>query len=82
MTRDGIDVEDLGRMLIVLGALVVLIGLVFLLAGRIPFLGHLPGDIRIQTDGLSCFIPLATSILLSILLSLLLTLVLNLLQRR
>ena len=74
--------EDLGRLLIVTGAIVVLIGLIFLLAGRIPFLGHLPGDIRIQTDGISCFVPLATSLLLSILLSLLLTVILNLLQRR
>ncbi len=74
--------EDVGRLLILLGAIVVLIGLVFLLAERIPFLGHLPGDIHIQTDGVSCFLPLATSILLSILLSLVLTLALNLLQRR
>lgn len=74
--------EDVGRLLILLGAAVILVGLLFLLAGRIPFLGHLPGDVVIRTDGATCFIPIATSILLSILLSLLLTLVLNLLQRR
>ena len=74
--------EDLGRLLILFGALIVVIGLVFLLAGRFPFLGHLPGDIQFQTDGVSCFVPLATSLVLSILLSVLLTIILNVLQRR
>ena len=74
--------EDVGRLLIILGLVVVFVGVVFLLAGRLPFLGHLPGDIRIQTDGVSCVIPLATSLLISVILSLLLSLLMNLLQRR
>ncbi|HLH73142.1 MAG TPA: DUF2905 domain-containing protein [Chloroflexota bacterium] len=73
--------DEFARLLIVLGAIVVLAGVVLLLVGRIPFLGHLPGDIRIQTDGVSCFVPLATSLLLSVLLSLLLNLIANILQR-
>ncbi len=74
--------EDLGRLLIVVGLVVVGIGLVILLAGRIPLLGNLPGDLRFQSGGVSCFIPLATSLLLSLILSVVLTLLANLLQRR
>ncbi len=72
---------DAGRILIGFGLVVVAAGLVLLLVGRIPFLGHLPGDIRFQSGGVSCFIPLATSLVVSILLSLFLTIVVNLLQR-
>lgn len=73
---------EIGRFLILAGVLVALVGLVFLVASRLPFLGHLPGDLRFQTDGVSCFVPIATSLLLSVLLSVLLTLLVNLLQRR
>jgi hypothetical protein len=73
--------EDVGRSLILIGVLIVVVGLVVLLAGRVPFLGNLPGDVRIQTGGISCFIPIATSILLSIILTVLINLVGNWLQR-
>ena len=63
--------------MVVLGGVLVAIGLVMMFAGRIPFLGRLPGDIVVQREGLTCAIPIATSIVLS----LLLTLVLNILAR-
>jgi len=53
------------------------IGLVILglwLWGKLPFLGRLPGDIRIERDGLVIYIPLASMLLLSLVLSLLLSL--------
>lgn len=69
---------DLGRMLVLLGvALIVVGGLLWLgggLAGRIPFLGRLPGDIHIQRENWSFYFPLTTSIVLSIVLSLILAL--------
>jgi hypothetical protein len=71
------DLSDIGRTVLVLGGVLVVIGLVLTFAGRIPLLGRLPGDIVIQREGLSCAIPIATSIVLS----LLLTLVLNVLAR-
>jgi hypothetical protein len=74
--------ENVGRLLIILGLLIVATGLLFLIAGRVPFLGRLPGDLHWERDGLSIYIPLATGLLLSVLLSVLLTLVLNLLNRR
>jgi len=69
--------ENLGRTLLVLGALLIV-------AGRLPFLrelGHLPGDIRIEREGFSCFFPLASMLLVSLLLSLALTIILRLLNR-
>ena len=67
--------NDLGRMLIVLGVVMVLVGLALLLAGRVPWLGRLPGDISIQRGNWSFYFPLGTSILLSIVLTLLLWLI-------
>jgi len=71
------DLQDIGKTLLILGMMMVFIGGAFMLAGKAPFLGNLPGDIRIQRDNWGCYIPLATSILLS----LILTIVLNILAR-
>jgi hypothetical protein len=40
-------------------------------AGKIPLLGKLPGDIRIERENFSFFFPLGTCLLLSLLVSLL-----------
>ncbi len=71
------DFATVGRLLIIFGLVLAGLGLLFLLAGRVPGLGRLPGDIVIQTDNITCFFPLATMILLSILL----TVVLNIVAR-
>jgi hypothetical protein len=73
--------ENVGRMLVVAGLVVVALGLLFLLAGRVPFLGRLPGDLHWERDGVSVYAPLATGLLLSVVASVLLTLVANLLHR-
>ena len=65
--------SDLGRLLLVLGALIALAGLVMILWPNLP-LGRLPGDFRFRVGGGTVFVPLATSILLSVLLTLLLNL--------
>jgi hypothetical protein len=67
--------SEVGKWIAFTGLALVLVGGVLWLIGRVPFLGRLPGDIRIETDSISCFIPLATSILLSLLLTLLFNLV-------
>ena len=71
------DLSELGRTILLLGAILVVVGLVLTFAGRIPLLGRLPGDIVIERGSLTCAVPIATSILLS----LLLTLILNVLAR-
>jgi len=67
-------VHDVGRFLIVVGVVIVLAGGALLLAGRIPWLGRLPGDIVIRRDRVTFYFPIVTSIVLSVLLTLLLNL--------
>lgn len=55
--------------LIVIGVVIAGIGLVWLLALSIPWLGKLPGDIRIEGENSQIFIPITTCILLSLLLT-------------
>ena len=66
--------HDVGRFLIVVGVVIVLAGAALLLAGRIPWLGRLPGDIVIRRDRVTFYFPIVTSIVLSVLLTLLLNL--------
>ena len=62
---------SLGKILIFLGLGIVVLGLLLTFAGRIPFLGRLPGDIVYRKGNFTFYFPLATSILLSIILTLL-----------
>ncbi len=66
--------DSLGKMLILFGVVMALVGGLLLLAGKIPFLGRLPGDIVIRRENWSFYFPLTTSIVISILLTLLLSL--------
>jgi hypothetical protein len=68
---------ELGKWLVIGGLGLALLGGVMWLLGRIPFFGNLPGDIRIQTQNFTCFVPLASMIILSILA----TIVLNIIIR-
>jgi hypothetical protein len=62
----------LGKPLIVIGLVIAALGVVITLAGKLPWLGRLPGDITIKRENFTFYFPLATSILLSLLLSLIL----------
>ena len=76
------DLSSLAKGIIVLGLVLVLAGaLLWLLTKTNLPLGRLPGDLRFQGDGISCYIPLATMIVLSILLSVVLNLVIRLVNR-
>lgn len=63
---------ELGRVLIVFGIVLVVLGAVFLVAPRIPFLGRLPGDFLVRRDNATIYIPLATCLVLSLVISILL----------
>lgn len=60
----------MGRNLIYLGLLLILIGLLWPVLGKLS-IGRLPGDIIIRRDNFSFYFPLTSSILVSLLLSLL-----------
>jgi len=63
--------NDLGKMLLVMGLVVALVGVVLMLAGRVPWLGRLPGDIYVERGNWFFYFPLMTSIVVSVLLTLL-----------
>ena len=62
---------DVAKLLISVGILITLVGVLLLLAGRVPWLGRLPGDIYVERGSWRFYFPLATSLLLSVVLSLL-----------
>ncbi len=62
----------IGKLLIILGAVLFLLGVLFQLTGRLPWLGRLPGDIDIRRESFTFYFPLTTSILISVILSLVL----------
>ena len=66
--------QDLGRLLVVLGLLIALAGAILLFAVRIPWLGRLPGDVLVRRGPVTIYFPLATSLLVSVVLSVLLAL--------
>ncbi|HXX14104.1 MAG TPA: DUF2905 domain-containing protein [Candidatus Eremiobacteraceae bacterium] len=65
--------RELGRVLLLLGVLIVLIGVFFYFGGKLPFrLGRLPGDIVHKGEHTTFYFPIVTCLLLSVGLSLLL----------
>jgi uncharacterized membrane protein YkgB len=61
----------LGKMLVLLGVFIILIGVLLLIGERIPWIGRLPGDIIIKKEKFSFYFPITTSILISLILTLL-----------
>ncbi len=60
----------LGKVLILFGVFVILIGLFLLLGEKIPWLGRLPGDIIVKRKNFTFYFPIVTSIIISIILTL------------
>ena len=60
---------EIGRVLLIVGGVLVLLGLVLTFGGRVPFVGKLPGDIAYRRGNFSFYFPLMTSIVLSLLLT-------------
>lgn len=62
----------MGKLLIIVGFACIIAGVLIIYLPRIPFLGKLPGDIRIEKENFKFYFPITTSIIISVLLSLLL----------
>lgn len=83
------DIQSIGRVMVIGGIVVAVIGGLLMLLGQIPFvrflvfsiLGRLPGDIRIEGQGFSCFIPIVSMILLSVILTIVLNIIVRLINR-
>ena len=62
----------MGKIIMITGLVIVVIGLIVHFSDRIPLIGRLPGDIAIKRENFSFYFPLGTSILLSIVVSVIL----------
>lgn len=63
------DAGALGRMLLILGAVILVIGALLAFGPRIPWLGRLPGDFSFGGSGWRVYVPLGTSIVISVILT-------------
>jgi hypothetical protein len=75
------ELETIGKLLLIVGGTLALLGGLLWLISKVPFLGHLPGDVSIERPGFTCLIPLASSIILSIALTIVLNIILRLVNR-
>ena len=90
LTRKGLgevdmDLQTLGRGVLIIGIVIAVLGGILMLLARIPFfsnLGNLPGDIRIETQGVSCFIPIVSMIIISVVLTIVLNIIVRLINRQ
>jgi hypothetical protein len=79
MTMTGL--EGIGRVLIIVGIIIVVLGLPLTFGARIPLLGKLPGDILIRKDGFSFYFPFVTLLLLSLILTIIINFILRFIGR-
>ena len=73
--------EHMGRLLILIGIFIVMVGLFLAFWSRIPFLGKLPGDIFLQKGGFQFFFPIVTCLVISVLLTIVINLVIGIFGR-
>ena len=67
----------IGKLLLIAGGIIIVLGLILIFSQHIPFLGKLPGDIFIRRDGFSFFLPVVTFIIISIVLTIIINVVLH-----
>jgi len=73
LSKKVLSMREIGKFLVLLGAIIVLLGLV-LWSGFAPkWLGRLPGDIRIEREHSSFYFPIVTCVIISIVLSIILS---------
>jgi hypothetical protein len=73
----AMDISGIGRLLITSGVLLLIVGLILALGGKIPFLGRLPGDIVFRKDGFTFFAPIVTMLIISLLLTIIINIILR-----
>ena len=62
--------QQIGKILVVTGVILIVAGIIiWLLAGRLGWFGHLPGDIRIRKEHFAFYFPITSMLLISAVLS-------------
>jgi hypothetical protein len=73
--------EGLGKILLIVGGIIIVLGLLLVFSEHIPFLGKLPGDIFVKKDGFSFYFPIVTLLILSILITIIVNVILHFLNK-
>ena len=73
--------EGLGKILLIVGGIIVISGLILIFSQPIPFLGKLPGDIFVKKEGFSFYFPIVTLLILSILVTIIVNVILHFLNK-
>jgi hypothetical protein len=60
----------MGKFLIISGIILIAIGLIIQFSDKVPYLGKLPGDIRIERGNFTLYFPITSGIILSLIISL------------
>jgi len=64
---------QLGKILIIAGIILIIAGAILYVAGdKLNWVGHLPGDIRVEKENVRFYLPITTMILLSVVISIIL----------
>jgi hypothetical protein len=59
----------LGKILVLFGVVMVVVGAILMFFDKIPLLGKLPGDVHVKRENFEFYFPIVTSIVLSLVLS-------------
>jgi hypothetical protein len=68
--------SETGKYIIFLGILIVIIGaIIYFFHDKLHWIGHLPGDIRVEKENFRFYLPITTMILFSLLLSIIIRII-------
>lgn len=71
----------IGKILVIVGGIIIVIGLIFIFSPHIPFLGKLPGDVTIKRDGFWLYFPVVTFLIISIILTIVINIILRIIGK-
>ena len=73
--------EGIGKLLLVIGGFIVLLGVILIFGQHIPFFGKLPGDIVIKRDNFTFYFPIVTFVIFSIILTIIINIILRFISK-
>jgi len=65
---ENFPLHPLGKVLVIIGGIIVVIGILMMFGNKIPYIGKLPGDIIIRKKNFTIYFPITTLILLNLIL--------------